>query len=140
MIPWRFLVTILIIILLATFVGMNFDNSAEIRFWFGEKGEVTLNVVLALFGAFLVGVAITLPYVFRKRIHYVDMSKEKLKKEKAAKKAGKSADSQTLYNATHTAPKVGGGKSWTRKKAAPQPTVTPSPMEFQSLNKGNKGE
>ena len=86
MIPWKFIVTIVGLVLLIFFVGLNLENSAEIRYWFGEKGEQEMNVLFALFGSFMIGIVVTLPYVFKKKVHYIDFSKEKIKKTKVDKK------------------------------------------------------
>ena len=96
MVPWRFIFSIFMLFVLLFFVGLNINNRAEIRYWFGsdkeisnieieptkegipsrKKGEVDVPVIFALFGAFLVGVLVTLPLVFKKKIQYIDMARE----------------------------------------------------------------
>ena len=45
-----------------------------------------MNVLFALFGSFMIGIVVTLPYIFKKKVHYIDFSKEKIKKTKVDKK------------------------------------------------------
>lgn len=142
MIPWKLIVSLIGAFILILFVVINGQNTAEIRFWFGDKGEQEMNVILALLGAFFTGVLVTLPYVFKKRVHYIDLSREKRKQEKAAKKAQKDAQKSTAGAYAATGSKAAGAKGVAKTAASAaasggtEARKDPS-MEFKTLKKKN---
>ena len=117
MVPWRFIFSIIMLFLLLFFLGLNINNKAQIRYWFGsdkevtiseassgdvatgvytkKRGEVDIPVIFALFGAFLVGVLVTLPLVFKKKIQYIDMAKELKRSGLTKKKKDNSSSSSS---------------------------------------------
>ncbi|GEM_PF-669766 len=56
-----FIITLLIII---TFIGVNLDNSSDIRIWFGEKGLLTeVPIFVSFFVMYLIGVLSVVPFL-----------------------------------------------------------------------------
>ncbi len=89
MIPWRFIAIIFVFTLFVTFIGVNLENEAKINYFFGEGAAVTTNIVFVVFFSFLLGVFVTLPLVFKRKILYyhkpIKAEKDKKKKEKVQK-------------------------------------------------------
>ncbi|MCK5735958.1 MAG: hypothetical protein KAH21_05740 [Spirochaetaceae bacterium] len=56
-----FIITLLIII---TFIGVNLDNSSDIRIWFGEKGLLEeVPIFVSFFVMYLIGVLSVVPFL-----------------------------------------------------------------------------
>ncbi len=77
--PIKLIATLLLVILVAVFTGFNLSNRCTI--WFFHNFE-NIPVFAALFGAFLAGVVVTLPFTFGKK---KEMKTEKPEKKKKGK-------------------------------------------------------
>ena len=70
-----FIITLLIII---TFIGVNLDNSSDIRIWFGENGLLTdVPIFVSFFVMYLIGVLSVVPFLLSWKL------KKKLSEKKA---------------------------------------------------------
>lgn len=64
--PGRLMAFILILLIIFTFIGFNFEHSSNIRIWFGEKGLLqNVPIFLSFFVMYLFGVLSSLPFVLR---------------------------------------------------------------------------
>lgn len=104
MIPWRLIFLVLGIVLLLFFIGMNYDNSAKVQLWFGETGTINTNVVYVIAAGFLLGVFVSFPFIFKRKVIYLDLSKERLKDRKREK--NKNLKNTSLMDSTSKGEKV----------------------------------
>ncbi|AFG37672.1 lipopolysaccharide assembly protein LapA domain-containing protein [Spirochaeta africana] len=79
--PWRLILFILLLVLIMFFVGYNLDNRSDISVVFYTFQDVP--VFFAMFGSFLVGVIIMLPFALGSPFK---------KKQKTPKQKGRNAD------------------------------------------------
>lgn len=63
--PWRFILTIVLLILVLVFVGLNLDNRTTISF--GVYTLEDVRVAFALSFAFFLGVVVTIPFTLLRR-------------------------------------------------------------------------
>lgn len=60
--PWKLILSLIVMTLLIVFAGLNLDNKSNISFGFSEISDVP--VFISLFFAFLLGIIVTVPFIF----------------------------------------------------------------------------
>lgn len=92
MIPWKLIITIIIALILIFFVGNNWEFKSDISLIFFSFKDVP--VVISLFGAFLTGLVVALPYAFKggQKKKLIDRIEKKNKKKEQAELKKESAE------------------------------------------------
>ncbi len=62
--PGRFIVFILLLLIIGTFIGFNIGFTSDIRIWFGSNGVLTdVPILLSLFIVYLAGLLSSIPFI-----------------------------------------------------------------------------
>ncbi len=60
--PWKLILSLIVMTLLIIFAGLNLENKSNISFGFSEISDVP--IFISLFFAFLCGIIVTVPFIF----------------------------------------------------------------------------
>jgi uncharacterized integral membrane protein len=63
--PWKLILSLILMTLLIVFAGFNLDNKSSISFGFAEISDVP--IFISLFFAFLAGIIVTSPFIFMQK-------------------------------------------------------------------------
>lgn len=115
--PFKLILFILCMIIVAAFTGFNLENVCDINFGFVRFEKVP--VFLTILFSFLAGIVVTLPFTFGKRKTTAAAKTEKklfAKKEKIAKNASvKTSEENTVLPAQNVFPAQNPDSAGTKK-------------------------
>jgi uncharacterized integral membrane protein len=64
---FRLVLYILLLILVATFIGLNWQNGSDVDFWFGGKARISdVPVCISMLAAYILGVISVVPFIIKR--------------------------------------------------------------------------
>lgn len=95
--PIRMIGFILSLLILLTFVGLNWDNTSDIDLWFNQRLHYEdVSIVLSFLIVFLLGMVSSIPF-------WVDLSIKKKKRQKIEKKKNEKKNNPVIEQREETA-------------------------------------